>query len=83
LYSSRNNGRGKFYSPYTVLKLIIKVDEYALPAGLLRHFDLTSTPSTSRRENYPGGLLFIDRLLALAEIDGNFTEPKSSRSRSS
>ena len=66
-----------------MLKLIIKVDEYALPAGLLRHFDLTSTPSTSRRENYPGGLLFIDRLLALAEIDGNFTEPKSSRSRSS
>jgi hypothetical protein len=48
----------------------MKVDEYALPAGLLRHFDLTSTPTTSRRENYPGGLLFIDRLLALAEIDG-------------
>jgi hypothetical protein len=53
----------------------MKVDEYALPAGLLRHFDLTSTPSTSRRENCPGGLLFIDRLLALAEIDGKLTGP--------
>jgi hypothetical protein len=54
------------------------MDEYALPAGLLRHFDLTSTPSTSRRENYPGGLLFIDRLLALAEIDGKLIKLQDS-----
>ena len=51
-------------------ELIIQVDEYALPAGLLRHFDLTSTPTTFSRESHPGGSLFIDRLLALAEIDG-------------
>ena len=72
-YSTRNNGRGKLLSLCTLFKLMIKVDEFAIPAGLLRHFDLTSTPTTSRRENYPGGLLFIDRLLALAEIDGNST----------
>ena len=54
-------------------ELTIQVDKYTLPAGLLRHFDLTSTPTTSRRENYPGGLLFIDRLLALAEINGKLS----------
>jgi len=58
-----------------VAKLIIKVDDYALPAGLLRHFDLTSTPTISRRESYPGGLLFVDRLLAVAEIDGKLETP--------
>ena len=62
-------------------ELIIQVDEYKLPAGLLRHFDLTSTPTTSRRENYPGGLLFIDRLLALAEMDGKLIEPETGRER--
>lgn len=54
------------------------MDQFSIPAGILRHFDLTSIPSESlqaRRPQYPGGLLFIDRLLSLAGIDGKLALP--------
>jgi hypothetical protein len=53
-----------------------------MPAGIIRHYDLTSIPQNeslqARRTQYPGGLLFIDRLLALAGIDGKLSHPLSS-----
>ena len=53
------------------------MDEYSLPAGIIRHFDLTSIHNDdsiqARRAHYPGGLLLIDRLLSLAGIDGKLS----------
>jgi hypothetical protein len=54
----------------------VNADEFALLITITRHFDLSSLPyddtpiQIQRRTTYPDRLLFIDRLLSLAEIDG-------------
>ncbi|KAL1406818.1 hypothetical protein Q8F55_006227 [Vanrija albida] len=62
-------------------------DDYAIPASLLRHFDLAALPygSTShdieaRRRASPDGKLFYDRLLKFASLDGPSLYPPSSPS---
>ncbi|TXT07258.1 hypothetical protein VHUM_03428 [Vanrija humicola] len=62
-------------------------DEYAIPASLLRYFDLAALPYGStgtdieaRRSASPDGKLFYDRLLSFASLDGPALYPPSSPS---
>ena len=70
-------------SPHVVYFVVLighlnKVDEFAIPTTVLRHFELASSPYsesvvrdiTNRRRSYPDQKLFFDRLLAFAELDG-------------
>ncbi|RXK38601.1 hypothetical protein M231_04107 [Tremella mesenterica] len=57
-----------------------------LPHSILRHFDISFSPYTSevvqaitlRRGRYPEGKLFLDRLLELANVDGQTLYPPTS-----
>ncbi|WVO13990.1 hypothetical protein L204_101615 [Cryptococcus depauperatus] len=61
-------------------------DQFAIPAPILRHFDLTSSPwdaefserCIQQRQILPGGKLFFDRLLEFANIDGQALYPPKS-----
>lgn len=62
-----------------------QVDGFAVPAGILRHFDLANTPYEDesvveqvgrQRRAFPDQKLFLDRLLELIELDGTSLRSK-------